>query len=582
MRQQVAAAHKETAPVLEEASILMCQREQVESKQQILAAFNKHFVITDGEQNSLLSSGEPVDDVFFSSLSRVKSIHQDCQILLGNEDQTLGLEIMEKSSKLLNGAFQKLYRWIQNEFKSLNLENPQINASIRRALRILAERPTLFQSCMDSFAEAREHVLSDSFHAALTGSSTEPDIQATAKPIELFAHDPLRYVGDMLAWTHSTSVSEREALEALFISEGDEMSKGIQAGLESEPWSRDEGEEVEPFDGRKALNGLVNRDLAGVARVLRQRVDQVVQGHEDSVLAYRIANLVNFYRVTFNKLLGDDSLILKTLEALEESGMRQFRAITRDRIALVQSELPQAPADQAVPDFLAEALDQMNAVMKSFDTSLTPPETREEDFRPILAEALDPYLQGCDALSKSLEEPANSIFSLNCLIATKKTLASYSFVLEKISEIDDTIEEQADKLTEYQHAWFLHTSGLHPLIAALASLSEDEEDLRSVPNLLPFKPATLSQTSQTLDEFLPSAQMDAMENLKALQSQRVAQEITEEAASRFCLDFEFVESRITAADNLTVANNVESDDEEPHGLRALFPRTGGEIRVLLS
>ena len=55
------------------------------------------------------------------------------------------LEIMDQMTNHLQGAFQKLYRWIQRELKHLSLENPQINAGIRRALRVLAERPTLFQ-----------------------------------------------------------------------------------------------------------------------------------------------------------------------------------------------------------------------------------------------------------------------------------------------------------------------------------------------------------------------------------------------------------------------------------------------------
>jgi hypothetical protein len=34
----------------------------------------------------------------------------------------------------------------------------------------------------------------------------------TPKPIEMHAHDPKRYVGDMLAWLHQTMPNERENL----------------------------------------------------------------------------------------------------------------------------------------------------------------------------------------------------------------------------------------------------------------------------------------------------------------------------------------------------------------------------------
>ena len=36
------------------------------------------------------------------------------------------------------------------------------------------------------------------------------------RPIEIHAHDPIRYVGDMLAWVHQTTASEHEFLESLF------------------------------------------------------------------------------------------------------------------------------------------------------------------------------------------------------------------------------------------------------------------------------------------------------------------------------------------------------------------------------
>ncbi len=83
-----------------------------------------------------------------------------------------------------------------------------------------------------------------------------------------------------------------------------------------------------------------------------------------------------------------------------------------------------------------------------------------------------------------------------------------------------------------------------------------------------------------LDDFLPSALMDAVERLKHLQDSKLAQDITEEAAEKFCVDFEHVEEMLMLADELAEQQHGESDEFQ--SLRALFPRTSGEIRVLLS
>lgn len=610
MRQHVAAAHLENAPVLEEASTLLEQKRNLETKKQLLNAFNKHFVISDDQLEHLISTSEPVDEYFFEILTRVKQIHMDCQILLGNENQRLGLQLMEQQSRNLNGAYQKLYKWIQREFESLNLENPQINNIIRRALRALAERPTLFQSCLDFFAEAREHVLNDAFYSALTGASTDHEGNPPTKPIEFYAHDSLRYVGDMLAWVHSTTVSEREALESLFISEGDEIARGIRAGRRSELWSAIDSE---AFDGQKALCDLVNKELAGVGKTLSQKVEQVIQNLEDPVLVFKIANLLHFYRITFTKLLGENSSVLETLASLEGVALSQFQALVKDHVISFQAELDKPPDNLDIPEFFDEALIQLKALLKSHESSLCPASSREDEFQPILASAFTPYIESCEKLAQTLDIPASSIFLANCILAAKQVLSPYDFVTTQISTLDSSLETHTSILISRQHAFFLHTSGLHPLVAALAPFSspsspEPHTSLLGISSLPEFQPESLSAASQKLDDFLPTALMDATENLKFLNVVKLAAEITAQAADRFCEDFEFVEGMLMAFDQLKREANtkakakakagdeeddgeVEGEDEEEEKeeeeeeevpLRALFTRTSGEIRVLLS
>ena len=571
----------------------MGHKHELQVKQQLLEAFTQHFILSEADLLVLTSPASPIDDAFFGMLKRMKQIHQDCQVLLGTENQRLGLELMEQSSRDLNSAYQKLYRWIQREFKNLNLENPQMSSIIRRALRALAEKPTLFQGCLDFFAEAREHVLTDIFYAALTGSAPETNQTPMTKPIEFHAHDPLRYVGDMFAWTHSTTVSEKEALESLFIADGEEIRRGFQAGREAEPWSASDGE---AFDGEKALGGLVNRNTAGVARGLRQRVEQVLQNHEDAVLLYRISNLVVFYMSTFMKLLGSSSNILTTLAALKESALKHFRSIVADNVASIQSDLGRPPQELEIPDFLDEALSQLSTFLKTYDSSLTPAATRQQDFEPVISQALDPFLSACEKLSHQLSEPNSGIFALNCIVATKSVLLPYNFTQSKLTALETQILSLTAALVEYQHAFFLHTSGLHPLYSTLSQQPHPLPD-ESVPKLasLPaFQPPNLTEASTTLDEFLPSALMDAMENLRGLSDREVARSVTAEAAEQFCADFEIVESALGRIDEVRLdaggigdgRGQAGEQDKVKEGrvikLKELFPRTSGEIRVLLS
>lgn len=586
MKTHISAAHGATASVTHDASSLMTQRRQVETKQQVLASFNKHFLLSEDELSALTSTAEPVDDAFFTVLAKAKGIRKDCEVLLGFENQALGLEIMENTSKNLNLAFQKLYRWIQREFKTLNLENPQMGSPIRRALRVLAERPSLFQNCLDLFAETREQLLSDSFHTALTGSSASGVEDRSVKPIELAAHDSLRYVGDMLAWIHSAAVSEREALEILFVSEGDEIAKGIQAGRENEAWHLvEDGEDGESavFDPVKALNELVDRDMSGAARILRQRVEQVIQTNEDVILAYKLANLLNFYRVTFAKLLSTASVLVECLQGLESEALRLFRSLMRDYVGNLQGEFQQTPSGLEPPDVFREALEQLSAVMKTYDTSLTASDRREADFQPILAEALDPFVSGCEGMAQRLEDPLQSIFSINCAQAAIETLSRFDFAQGHVESLHKEVDQRSQTLVDSQYLFFRRESGLDEILTTVESMNESAEDIERLRALEPFKPASLELTSRTLDNFLASALMDAMENIQKLQDSRLAREITEEAAERFLADFERLENMLMSADEATERQSSSTGaDQDVESLRIAFPRTADEIRVLLS
>ncbi|PGH26583.1 hypothetical protein AJ80_01712 [Polytolypa hystricis UAMH7299] len=630
MRKHLTLARQETTPILEEASTLMAQREEAVVKQKLLDAFNKHFTLSEDELLSLTSSTEPVDDQFFHSLAHMKQIHRDCEVLLGGENQRLGLEVMEQSSKHLNSAFQKLYKWIQKEFKSLNLEDPHMGSSIRKALRVLAERPSLFHNCLDSFAEAREYILSDAFHHALTDAMSGGETQGATKPIEFSAHDPLRYVGDMLAWVHSAAVSEREVLEALFVSDGDELAKGLQAGIGSEPWSRvDEGEETE-FDGLKALNDLVSRNLNGVSRSLRQRVELVVQGHEDPVTVYKVISLLAFYEQTFSKLIGPESSLANTLSSLEQFSYNHFETLMQDQIALLSAD-PAAltpPDDLATPEFLADALDNLASLMKAYDSSFghehTDKTSQEANrFTPIMKAAFDPFLNLAKTSSNAISDPTSqAVFRTNCLLAARTAISSYPFACAThLTQLSTASTMLRTELLEIQHEFLLESSGLGRLLAALEPFTprttnsslpsqqqqhQHRQDLASIASLPEFQPEALSFISQQLDDFLPSALVDATEHLKRIQSPGLVKSVTEEAVEAFCRDFEFLESMILGADEARGKVNVAASVSEIDGaesvisgsvvgrggedgrrddgwsLRALFPRTTGEIRVLLS
>lgn len=62
--------------------------------------------------------------------------------------------------------------------------------------------------CQECLTQRRKDVVRRRFIFALSHGGNNGNL----RPIEMQAHDPVRYVGDILAWVHQAVVSEREFL----------------------------------------------------------------------------------------------------------------------------------------------------------------------------------------------------------------------------------------------------------------------------------------------------------------------------------------------------------------------------------
>ncbi|KAG6001188.1 hypothetical protein E4U21_004626 [Claviceps maximensis] len=540
-------AQNKTSTILQDAVVLMKKRELLCNKQSILMAFKDRFLMSEAELVTLTSTAEPLDLRFYIALCKAKKIKQDCEILLGLEKQTFALDLMDQVSKNLNHGFQKLYKWIQRELKTYNPENPQMSSYIRRALRVLAERPSLFQSCIDQFSEIRERVLSESFHIALTGTSCSGAVDDSVKPIDLTAHDTMRHVGDMLAWLHTAAVSEREAMEVLFVAGSDEFVREVDFGNEAEVWrlTADNGDPNRKFDACKAMNDLIDNNLIGTARQLQQRVEQIIQTNEDIVPAYKLATLLSFYRNIFDKLLGPSTHIPVCVQSLETEVLRQFRALIKDDIASVQGEAQKIPANLAPPKFFVDALEHLRIIMRTYDSSLSALENRELDFEMILSTAFEPFLSACENMARMTAPLMGSIFMINTNIVAEKCLRAFTFTQRRADQLQQRIEAEAGKVVESQYEFFRLESGLEP---ALFQRIDGKTTFK-----LDASKNAINAASQQLDKFLPSAVMDANDRIRAIQSAPLARTITAEAAEMFCKDFETWELEIQKEKHLSTS-----------------------------
>lgn len=224
-------------------------------KKSIVELFLARFALTEDEVKAITSRDVPIGKEFFAALDKTERIRADCRVLMAGEDgptqagyvvlisaslQTLTMnrmDIMYSTSSYLEQGYDKITRWCAYEFRQLG--QLEVSSIMRESVNRLRKRPELLTEALSILSQTRQASLLSSFLAALTrgGPSGFP------RPIELHAHDPMRYTGDMLAWVHQAIAAEREFLESLFSVMNSRRMVGsvrnFEENSEEEDWIRE-------------------------------------------------------------------------------------------------------------------------------------------------------------------------------------------------------------------------------------------------------------------------------------------------------------------------------------------------------
>lgn len=226
-----------------------------------------------------------VGPALFATIDRLQEIRRDCQILLVGQEEgstagmRAGMDIMDETSQMLDKAHQKISRWLNFEMRSFIREGMDVGSNVKEGVKRLEDREDLLKPALKSLATTRAQQLSTSFQRALTVGGPAPTF--LPRPIELHAHDPIRYVGDMLAWVHQSVASEREFLVALFSRVGNESQ---QEG------GRRMGQRRRGLEGSVDWTNLEDPLLSKAELWTREVLDRIMEGCDRLIKVSAIGN----------------------------------------------------------------------------------------------------------------------------------------------------------------------------------------------------------------------------------------------------------------------------------------------------
>nr|ATB19485.1 putative COG7 [Juniperus microsperma] len=600
-----------TGDIITTTERLKQELESTMQRQEIVSYFLRDYQLSPEEVNALRE--EELNENFFKALARVQEIHNNCKMLLRTHHQRAGLELMDMMAVYQEGAYERLCRWVQTECRNLgDNDTPEVTDLLKTATRCLKERPVLFKYCAEEVANTRHNALFRRFISALTrgGPGGMP------RPIEVHAHDPLRYVGDMLGWLHQALASERELILALFSPDAT-----VNIGPTARRFSRDvDGIYVKP---ETDMSFILDRIFEGVCRPFKVRVEQVLQSQPSLLLAYKLSNILEFYTYTISDLLGEEAALSATLLHVKDAAQRTFFDILKSRGDKLLKYPSLVAVDLSPPPAVGEGVSLLLELIDTYHSMLVPASGKKLDFEPVISALLDPIIQMCeqaaeaykskgltlssrrnssgfDSIHKLSHRPSSSmeailsntvsapaslsveslrkIFLVNCLSAIRQPLMGHEIAAKFVQGLGVAIEKHISILVDKEVVAILDSCGMTNKVSYIRDYLEKssqseivskEEDM-SKP-LAEIEEMSLTSISESLKSFFNfvAGSEGSLPEFEQLQVPQLRTEVGSRVARALAEAYELVHNAVL---------NPKNGYQEP---KAMLRHSPDQIRTIL-
>lgn len=412
--------------------------------------------------------------------------------------QTTALEVLDQMSRLQEAGLQKLYRWTQSTVRvAYNLDSAGNSSSqnyspdkerkssnnpamlLPIAMKHLAiSRPALFRLVIDEFCTSRRSLLVKAFLDALTLGGP----YGTPKPIELHAHDPLRYVGDMLAWLHQAVPTEADNLKVL-LKEIPEVIK-LEANVTNES-NENITSNVGEFGKERCIDESLRHITEGACRPMRSRVEQILASESAPVILYKLANLVRFYASTIGNIVGLPSVVtdtpevstglIATLKELDEMAYKQFISVLQATVnhhtgvdgGIIGNSngMEMSKGGDLSPSHSTNAL---LALLRETLSSTSVMEEQKEQLEEIVKTVIEPLLNAVNVTATTYPTTDQDVYLLNSIYQMHVTLSLFKFNDARLSSLESDMQLHLDTLSSEQTSSLIANLGIQPICTMLA------------------------------------------------------------------------------------------------------------------
>ncbi|KAM3964600.1 conserved oligomeric Golgi complex subunit 6 [Aphomia sociella] len=453
-------------------------RKKTEKKLVWVDTFVKTFQISP-EQNEYLynvSIKTPLTIDFFNTLSQIETLYNNCKTLVKCWYQTSAFDIMEIIGLQQEMAIEKLYHWAIGACVSIDSPN---NALVPKALSKFQNRQVLFSNIIDEYCSARKAITVQSFIDALTKGTD------SSKPIEFYANDSKRYIGDILTWVYQIIPIEKENLNTLF-------------------------KHCNMQDKMQQITDALTSIMEAICPLLKVRAELILKPDKDPLILWSINNLLVYYKDIIQNVIPKGHLIDTFEELLRKS--EEVFLLTLDR--KIQKELShgvKAPPMDLNPSIvvtdLVSFLRDLLGVMNISNN------INNDNRKIIITHILDPMLQAINETACHLSSTDMSVYMLNCIYHIQCTLSLYTIMDDYNERLQAQSEAQIDTLTSEEASYLVANLNLGPIYTILQEKTSGP--LSTIPGM---DTSTLKTFLNKFDMFLVSPDVYILPQLNLLLS----------------------------------------------------------------
>lgn len=504
-------------------------------KKGLLISFQNKFAL-DVYEEYVLQNGE-INDEFFEVLIKCEKIHENCSILLSVDNPQLGLKIMSKFNQLINKSVERIINFTNKTLNNLYSLNTSTKlTTLHQCLKFLRKRLNYFNTVIDNFVDTRSRLIIDEFLNQINGDLDKSGDNRSAsiqqeRPIILSAHDPVRFIGDLLAYIHSVVVNETETISSIF---------GISK-------QEHEDEDIEYND---IIDDVTGRILNSLSRSVKSKIEQVISSETKLATIYAIYNLVDLYTIMFAKHLKESSNdkhnLLTTVRELVSSSQNKIISIIQNKLTTIKSSnLAQLElnTDLQPPEWIIEFYSDILPIVdqNTSDTFMNlSTENNAEFMKMIINQPIEIFNEHIENnISKLFNRRDQVILKLNFLDLILSKIMPIILLSDKILELNDLTEKLSLELTNLQLDSLINgcqLTNFYNIINMICPFSDDFFDVsiyQPITENKLFTEDNIITANDIIQNFLPSALLDIQQSLFKVNSPMIVNNIITNSSLEF-------------------------------------------------